>query len=165
MTQKSEHFQEITEHGVIPSPSGAGALLLHPEEGYDCLLVLGVFRKEDRANLTAILTLRGCLQSVFGYPNDEAYGHDPRAAVGERLSYGFYEVVNSTWPERLIAYNRHAFPDSTPPHYAACRHYFVGCHDASGQFLAESLEVELTSSYAEAIQEALRRVAGPLVQD
>ena len=67
MTPASERFRKITGHGVIPAPSGAGALLLHAEDGLDCLLVLGVFRPADKAQLTAIVTFEGCLQSVFGY--------------------------------------------------------------------------------------------------
>ena len=163
MTQAPERFRKITAHGVIPVPSGAGALLLHAEEGLDCLLVLGVFRPADKTRLTAIVTFERCMQSVFGYPNDEAYRHDPRGPSGDRPGYGFFEVISSTWPGRLIAYNRHAFPDRTPSHYAAKRHYFVGCHDASGEFLADGMRIELTSgSYAEAVREALQQIAGPI---
>ena len=57
---------------------------------------------------------------------------------------------------------RHAFPDRTPPHYAALRHYFIGCHDASGEFLARDMKIEVTTgSYGEAAREALQRAAGP----
>lgn len=64
----------------------------------------------------------------------------------------------------MIAYNRHAFPDGTPSHYAALRHYFVGSHDASGEFLAQAMKIELTGgSYGEAAREAIRRTAGPVV--
>jgi hypothetical protein len=56
MTQLPERFHEITDHGVVSAPSGAGALLLHAEEGRDCFLVLGVFRPADKTNLVAILT-------------------------------------------------------------------------------------------------------------
>ena len=165
MTQVPERFRKITDHGVIPAPSGAGALLLHAEEGLDCLLVLGVVRQADKARLTAIVTFKGCMQSVFGYPNDEAYWHDPRGAAGDRPGYGFFEVLDSAWPGRLIAYNRHAFPDRTPSHYATLRHYFIGCHDASGQFLAREMTIELTSgSYAEAARETLQRAAGPITE-
>ncbi len=148
-------------YGVIPAPSGAGALLLHAEEGLDCLVVLGVFRAADKARLTAIVTFEGCMLSVFGYPNDEAYWHDPRGAAGDMPGYGFFEILDSAWPGRLIAYNRHAFPDRTPSHYATLRHYFIGCHDASGEFLARGMKIELTSGgYGQAAREALQRVAG-----
>jgi hypothetical protein len=88
MPQAPERFRQLTDHGVIPSPSGAGALLMHAEEGLDCLVVLGVFRPADKARLTAIVTFEGCMQSVFGYPNDEAYWHDPRGAAGDEPGYG-----------------------------------------------------------------------------
>lgn len=156
MTQAPERFREITDHGVIPRPSGAGALLLHAEEGRDCLVVLGVFRPADKAELIAIVTFEWCEQSVFGYPNDEAYSHDPRGIAGDRPGYGFYEVIDSTWDDRLLAYNRHAFPDRTPSHRDTLRHYFIGCHDASGEFLARSMKIELaTGSCEEAIRQAL----------
>jgi hypothetical protein len=162
MTQGPERFREITGHGVIPAPSGAGALLLHTEEGPDCLVVLVVFRPADKAKLTAIVTFERCEQSVFGYPNDEAYSRDPRGRAGDEPSYGFFEVLDSAWPARLAAYNRHAFPATTPSSYAGLRHYFIGCHDGSGEFLADSMKIELTSgSYAQAAREALQRTAGP----
>jgi hypothetical protein len=164
VTQPPERFRKITDHGVIPAPSGAGALMLHAEDG-DCLVVLGVFRPTDKADLVAIVTFERCLQSVFGYPNDEAYRHDPRGPAGDRPGYGFFEILGSTWPGRLIAYNRHAFPDRTPPHYAAKRHYFIGCHDASGEFLADGIRIELTDgSYQQAAHEAIQRIIGPITE-
>jgi len=161
VTDDPECFREITELGVIPAPSGAGAVVIHAEEGRDCRVVLGVFRPADKAHKIAIVTLVRCMQSVFGYPNDEAYWHDPRGSAGDRLGYGFYEVLSSIWPHRLIAYSRHAFPDSTPGHYARCRHFFIGCHDASGEFLADDLTVEITNDdYEAALEEAVKRTCG-----
>jgi hypothetical protein len=43
MIQVPERFREITDSGVIPAPSIAGAVLLHTEEG-NCLVVLEVLR-------------------------------------------------------------------------------------------------------------------------
>ena len=164
MTQAPERFRKITDYGVIPSPSSAGAMLMHTEDG-DCLVVLRVFRPADKAELMAIVTFPGCLQSVFGYPNDEAYRHDPRGPAGDSPGYGFFEILDSAWRGRLTAYNRHAFPDRTPPHYATLRHYFIGCHDASGQFLARDMWIELTSgSYGQAAREALHGIAGPAAE-
>jgi hypothetical protein len=163
MTQPPGRFRQITDHGVIPRPSGAGALLLHAEEGRDCLMVLGVFRPADKAELIAIVTFEWCEQSVFGYPNDEAYWHDPRGSAGDTPGYGFYQVINSTWHDRLLACNRHAFPDRAPSRHADLHHYFIGCHDASGEFLARNLKIELASgSYQEATREAIRRAAGAI---
>jgi hypothetical protein len=155
-----ERFREMTEFGVIPAPSGAGAVVIHAEDGRDCRVVLVVVRPADQERKVAIVTLEWCKQSVFGYPNDEAYWHDPRGADGDRPGYGFYEVLSSTWDERLKTYNRHAFPDLTPSH-SGLRHYFIGCHDASGEFLARDLKVEITDgTYQEALGEAVNRTAG-----
>lgn len=155
-----ERFRKMTELGVITAPTGAGAVMIHAEEGRDCRVVVGVVRLADNAHKAAIVTLEGCMQSVFGYPNDEAYYSDPRRAGGEGPGYGFYEVLSSAWPGRLIAYNRHAFPDSTPSHYSALRHFFIGCEDASGEFLAEDLKLEITDgSFHEALGEAVTRTS------
>jgi hypothetical protein len=155
-----ERFCEITEHGVITAPSGAGAVMIHAEEGRDCHVVLLVLRLADKAHKVAIVTFELCKQSVFGYPDDEAYWHDPRSAAGEGPGYGLYEVLSSTWNERLMAYNRHGFPDRTPAN-PKLRHFFIGCHDGSGEFLAENLKVELTDgSFDEALREAMNRAVG-----
>ena len=114
MSDGLERFQEITKSGVVPSPSGAGGVVIHAQEGFDCRVIMGVLRLAGKAHKIAIVTLVRCMPSVFGYPHDEAYRHDPRGAAGDRPGYGFYEVLSSTWPQRLIACNRHAFPDSTP---------------------------------------------------
>ena len=161
MADDRERLRELTSYGVIPAPAGAGAVVIHAEEGRDCRVVLGVFRPADKAHKIAIVTLAGCMQSVFGYPNDEAYWHDPRGEAGDRPGYGFYEVLSSTWPQRIMAYNRHAFPDSTPGHYAGYRHFFIGCHDASGEFLADDLTVEITDDdFEAALGEAVKRTCG-----
>lgn len=141
--QQPERFREITGFGVVPAPSGGGALLLHAEEHADCYLVTIVMREADGTTETAIVTLVGCAQSVFGYPNDEAWSRDPRGVAGDEPSYGFHEVLSSTWSARLAAYNRHAFPDTPLERYDGLRHYFIACHDGSGEFLARGLRVEL----------------------
>jgi hypothetical protein len=50
----SEHFREITEYGVLPAPSGAGAVVIHAEEGRDCRVVLRVLQLADKAHKVAI---------------------------------------------------------------------------------------------------------------
>lgn len=149
-----ESFRKITSFGVIPSPAGAGAVLLQSEEGYNCHLVLLVSREADHSDAVAIVTVIGCRQSVFGYPNDEAWGYDHQGNALE-IGYGFYEVLDSDWVERLAAYNRRAFPE-VPLNWG--RHFFIGCHDGSAQFLAQDLRLEIfDGSYGEAIAEAVRR--------
>lgn len=175
MTAGQEQFREITEFGVIPAPSGAGALLLHPEEGNCCLVLRvhhwpaetgGRFRlrrapsPQPDPGTWALVTFEVCLQSVFGYPNDEARRGDPRTG-GAQPGYGFYEVTGSSWPARLTAYNQHAFPDRTPEHYARMKHYFIGCHDASAEFLALDMNVEiLDAPYSDVLNRAIHHATG-----
>lgn len=151
----TERFTQL-DLAAIPSPSGAGALVLHSEEAADCLVVLMVSRLSDHARKAAIATFEHCRQSVFGYPNDEALWAVPE------LGYGFYEAAESTWPAQIAEFNRRRFPD-TPDSDA--RHFFMGCHDASGQFLAQDLRIEIfDQDFHEVLAEALRRVV-PLPPD
>lgn len=99
-------------------------LLLHSEEGLDCLVVFGVFRPADEARLTAIVTFERYMQSVFGYPNDEAYWHDPPA----RQPTG-----RTTASSRSS--NRAALLHRLPRRL--------------GEFLAEGMRIELTSGVTE----------------
>jgi hypothetical protein len=133
--------------GASPSPSGPAALVLHYEEGSDCLVVFVT----DGPRRPAIATFARCSQSIFGYPNDEAYWGVPGAG------YGFYEVVESDWAERVAEFNRLRFPGTGVRTEA--RHFFMGCHDSSGQFLADDLRVEVFDrEYHAVVQEALTRL-------
>jgi hypothetical protein len=160
MEASGETVVALADLGVIASPSGAGALLLHGEEEADCLVVLQVWRAADRVRLPAIATFVGCHQSIFGYPNDEAYWLDPRRLQSEvGLGYGFYEVLGSSWEVSLQEYNRNAFPDT--PSRKSLRHFFLGCHDSSGQFLAKDLTVEtFEDDYRSVLNVALSRLSG-----
>jgi hypothetical protein len=112
--------------------------------------VFTAWRPADRTRTVALATFRSCRQSIFGYPNDEAYSGVPDA------NYGFFEVLNSDWSDRLTEFNRLRFPDTRPS--TTNHHYFMGCHDASGQFLAADLSVEtFNGSYKSVLNEALRR--------
>lgn len=154
MSHNVERFEEISKFGVIPSPSGPGAVLLHDEVGGDCIVVLRAHQLDDKSTPVALVTFSGCVQSLFGYPNDEAYSNDPR---GE-LSYGFFEGVNSDWPRRLSEYNKRSFPEGEG--FTGLRHFFVGFHDASAEFLAEDIGVELFhgDGFQEVLQVAMARV-------
>jgi hypothetical protein len=155
MTVQAERFRAIKDVTVIPSPSWASATLLHTEEGRDALLVLRVMPRDGGPLKAAIVTAVACRQSVFGYPNDEAWSRDPRGDA-DHPSYGFYEIQGSIWPAQLADYNRRNFPEST---LEWGRHFFVACHDASAQFLAEQLTVEVRDDDFEAtLREAVRRL-------
>jgi hypothetical protein len=75
--------------------------------------------------------------SILDRSGDQASGLAPDDGA---VSYGFYEVIDSTWPDRLTAYNRRNFPDF-PTDWG--RHFFVSRHDASARFLAHDLTIEI----------------------
>lgn len=137
--------------GLIPSPSGASALLLHSEEGADALVVFVGWNQAERTRHVAIATFQQCSQSIFGYPNDEAYFAVPGAG------YGFYEVLDSDWGRRRDDFNQISFPDRTVANSQS--HYFMGYHDASAQFLASGLSVEVfDGEFDRAVADGLARL-------
>lgn len=60
MPDSPERFQKLTSYGVIPAPSGAGAVVIHAEEGRDCRVVLRVIRAADKTDKITIVTLARC---------------------------------------------------------------------------------------------------------
>jgi hypothetical protein len=139
--------------GLRPRPSGSGEMLFHSETG-DAVLVLVVVDRQSRRVGPAIVTFVRCSQSLFGYPNDEARSGDPRL---RNTIYGFYEIRDSPWAQRLQTYNRQAFPD---PEWSpwGTRHFVVTCHESTAQFLADEIRVEpRPGTFAAAVQEVCDR--------
>ena len=137
--------------GLLPSPSGSGELLLQNVNG-NAYLVLVVVDRDYREVGPAVVTFTRCEQSVFGYPNDEAQGGDPRL----RDHWGFLEVRDSSWPRRLERYNRQAFP--VPGNPWSARHFVVMCKENLGEFLADDVSVEAwPGTFDAAVAEAVRR--------
>jgi len=135
---RAEQVIELTEPPVIPSPSGSGELLLHGEDGL-CIVVLRVMR-QDGSSQPAVVTFRHCLQSVFGYPNDEAQRGDPNL---RHHGYGFFEITQSPWLEHLQRYNRQSFPSAGWWPHGNYRHFLMRCHENLGEFLAEDMRIDL----------------------
>jgi hypothetical protein len=151
--------------GFTPSPSGGGMTLFQEEEVHDAFLLLCGYAPgldaPDRAEATALVTVIGLSQSVFGYPNEEAFWYEDRGDVG----HGFYEVHGSRWQSNILEYNQRTYGShhSSPAmegKYASPRHLFVGSKDVSAQFLAYGLRVEtFTDRPYRAVREAaLRRL-------
>ena len=93
----------------------------------------------DRIKTSALITGAACVQSVFGYPNEDAFWKDPR---GE-LDHGCFEIEGSQRQANIDDYNRRSFGDCYCWREPPLRHYFVGSKDGSCQVLATNLEVEL----------------------
>ena len=76
----------------------------------------------------ALFTVHGVVQSVFGYPNEEAYWHDPRGEIGQRV----VEIVGSKWPNEIDSYNERTFGSAFP--WAQPTRHFFGSKDVSAAF-------------------------------
>jgi hypothetical protein len=134
--------------------------LLQAEEVHDCFVVIRGYTPDDmsapdRTEAIALVTIVGVVQSVFGYPNEEAYWRDPR---GE-LQHGCYEVTGSKWADQVHQYNRLTYGDEyNAP--SLLRHFFIGSKDASAQFLARDLQLEAQPgvAFTEVLEEARRRL-------
>lgn len=151
--------------GFTPFGSGGGLSLLQEEEVHDGFLLLCGYTPSvdvpDRKEGTSLVTIVGMCQSVFGYPNDEAWELDRRGEVRN----GFYELQGSRWLDNVMEYNERTFGSRHPVwelrgKYEAARHFFIGSKDLSAQFLAQGLRVELFTDwpYRAVRDEALRRM-------
>jgi hypothetical protein len=164
--------------GIVGSPSGSGLTLLGSDEDGTRVVFRGYapdFESEDRREALALITAKRCQQSVFGYPNEEAYWLDERGELG----IGIYELVGSVWAENVATFNDRTYLRDKREHrdYSAShrnlemglihsrrlRHFFIGSKDSSVQLLAEELLVEIIDgkSFGEVVSEAVHRMLNP----
>jgi len=131
------------EVGFVPAPSGGGMRLWQDEEGHACYVVVFGYAPDldalDRVETRALITGVGCVQTVFGYPNEDAFWKDPR---GE-LDHGCYEIEGSQWRAHIDDYNRRSFGTGYVWPAGELHHFFIGSKDGSCQFLARELRVEV----------------------
>src|SRR5262249_1093885 len=118
--------------GVYPEAAVSGAVCLQTEAG--TILTFNAMRPTDRMSPygepdledagTVVVRFERCLLTGFGYPNDEARWGIPRY---KDLSYGIYEVRESTWIKEVVRMNRHSFPETTDEYVR--RHFLFTFHD------------------------------------
>jgi hypothetical protein len=148
------------------SPSGGDLAVFGVEERHNAYAVICGYSPsisaDDRQECVALITVRGVVQYIVGYPNEEAYWRDPRGDIG----HGICEIVGSGWRESIDAYNRASFgtDHGLRPPEVPTRHFFIGSKDSSAQFLAQEIDLDvftgatLGAAYMDARQEALRRL-------
>ena len=132
---------------VTPEAAISGPVLVQTD--YLTVLTFNAMRETDRPTDwggyykesagTAIIEFRGLSVTRFGYPNDEVWSKVPRT---KDLSYGGYEVLNSSWLEELRQLNRVAFPDINL--FAGSRHFLFLFHDSSFECLASDFELQVS---------------------
>lgn len=145
--------------GVLPEAAVSGAVCLQTEVG--TFLTFNAMRPTDRISPygmpfvegagTAVVEFKRCLVSRFGYPNDEARWGIPQY---KGVSYGIYEVKDSTWIKEVVRMNRHRFPETTDQF--VCRHFLFAFHDDTFECLADDLTLVVLNEPYHAIFERIR---------
>ena len=119
------------ELGAGPSPAGAGELVLVTDA--TCQIVFVTLGGQ-----CALASFIRCTQCLYGYPNDEAQvGHPLYADWVD----GFYEVIGSTWEERLAEQNRVAFPETRSDYRQ--RHFLAVFRESMAEILADDVQVHV----------------------
>lgn len=149
--------------GVTPNAGVSGAVCLQTERA--TFLTFNALRRTDRTGPfgevyddagTAVFEFKRCLLSRFGYPNDEARFGIPRY---KDVSYGIYEVRQSSWVKDVIRQNRFQFPDTSDDWIQRKRHFLFAFHDDTFECLADDFSMEVANEPYSAIFERLRRQA------
>jgi len=124
--------------------------LFQQEEVHECFVVIGGYspnvESPTRVEAIGLVRAGGFVQTVFGYPNEQAYWKDPR---GE-FDHGIFEIRDSRWFSNIDDYNARTFGG---PWFGAfprpeLHHYFIGGKDASCQILAKELELQVITDKA-----------------
>jgi hypothetical protein len=147
--------------GVRPEAAISGAVCLQTET--KTFLTFNAIRPTDRNDGSymepagaAVVEFHRCLVSRFGYPNDEARWGIPQY---KNVSYGIYEVRNSTWIKEVVRFNRYRFPE-TQDDYAG-RHFLFAFHDDTFECLADDMTLEVVKEPFDVVfQHITRRVFG-----
>jgi hypothetical protein len=148
--------------GVRPEAAVSGAVFLQTEAG--TFLTFNAMRATNRMSPyggpyledagTAVVEFKRCLVSRFGYPNDEARGSIPQY---KDVSYGIYEVRNSTWIKEVVRLNRFGFPATTDNYVR--KHFLFAFHDDTFECLADDLSLEVVNEPYHVVFERIRRRA------
>ena len=93
------------------------------------------------------LPLCGMAQVKFGYPNEEAFRGNPRFSPGFR-GVGFYEILNSLWPNQVRDFNRENFPET--PEDLGLRHFVLAFKENTLEVLSSGFQVERLTTDAPA---------------
>jgi hypothetical protein len=144
--------------GIRPEAAVSGGMLVQTDQS--TFLTFNAMQPTERMSPhggpymenagTALFEFQRCLLTRFGYPNDEARWGIPRF---EKVSYGIYEVRNSTWIKEVIQMNRYRFPNTTDDYVS--NHYLFAFHDSTFECLANGFKHEVIQ---ESFEIVLRRI-------
>src|SRR5215475_2304255 len=125
--------------------------LQNTPDGWDGTSVR-VVGKEAEGEPLALVKFSICYASMFGPPNDEAFGGHPLASRGLR-PYGAFIIENSSWIRRLEQMNSvHRY--HKPERFWARKHYVLSFHDSTFECVADGYVIE---SHESSIKKILPR--------
>ena len=161
-------FNEKIREDIIWRPEAAVSkpILYQTEE--KCFLTFNAVRKGENDNyygyiernrfgLTAIVEMRKCICTKFGYPNDEALGGHPLRDKG-LIAYGIFKVLNSSWLLTLEKQNKINFPNHSQWFYSYS-HFIFTFHDSTFECICDELHITLSEEpYKKILKMILNRL-------
>jgi len=152
---KGEAYAKPIDVGCVPSVSDSGEFFLQSAL-LDAFVIFRAKTKVSTGKYTdagwAVVRLKRCMQSKFGYPNDEAFPGHPLYGKGFS-GLGIFEVGNSKWEQTLVEQNRIAFPKTTSWNL---RHLIFQFKENVLECLVENFELRIENrSFAELAAEVM----------
>lgn len=130
--------------GYVPEAAVSGPLLI--QDDYRAFVTFNAMRLgTDGRRIdadTAVVELKGCWLTKFGYPNDEALPGHPLYAKGLH-AYGIFEVLGSSWISSVHAQNLVPFPKPNPRSSTSSRHFIFTFHDSTLECLADDISLKI----------------------
>jgi hypothetical protein len=126
-----------------PGPAAAPVVFMNVDVAFlvfNALRTSGGWRGRD-ATERAVVEIKRCTTTRFGYPSDAALAGHPLFEKGLG-SFGVFEVVDSTWVAQLSG--QHAAARPAAPPLPPQRHFVFTFHDSTLECVADDLVVVLT---------------------
>jgi len=108
--------------------------------------------RRDRAG-TAVVELLDCLITRLGHPNDEGRCKYP---FFQDLTYGVYEVINSSWVQQLMELRKARYPNPNPDWWGReGRHFVFTFHDSTFECISGAPKARTTLEARTAVHRQL----------
>lgn len=163
-----------------PAPYIEGPVIFQTSEGiilvFDVVCLKGNGSWDDFLNhklltnrLMALVEVKGCLLSKFGFPGVEEIDANSLSEKG-LIGYGVFEVINSLWEKmlqekRLITWwHKVKLSSNSNTKYQSKRHFIISFKEGCFECLADELDVTLTEETDEKIRQfIIKQMPIPLI--
>jgi hypothetical protein len=139
--------------GAKPGSIGGGTYVLQSE--YDSFLVFdaGQYDGERFIRSWAVVTIKHCMLTKFGSPNDEGLGQHPLYKRGLSF-YNVYEVLNSSFVQKEIGT------------HTDLHHWIFTFKDSTFECIGDELRLDVsTQPLAQVIADVTARMLPPSVRN